>query len=102
MLRRALIVAFVSLVAHAAVAQSVHRLNHAAPDGAELTFQSTDGRVLAQGLYNSDWWVLTPDAKGQYINGTWKQVASPPSDYSPYAMASQVLADGRVLIEGGE
>jgi len=102
MLHRVLVVAFVSVVATTADAQSVHPLKHSAPDGAELTFQLTDGRVLAQGLNNSDWWVLTPDLKGQYINGTWKQIASLPSNYSPYAMASQVLADGRVLIEGGE
>lgn len=102
MLRGLFILASVLLFAIAAEAQSVHRLRHAAPDGAELTFQLTDGRVLAQGLNNSDWWVLTPDTKGEYLNGTWKQVASLPANYSPYAMASQVLADGRVLIEGGE
>jgi hypothetical protein len=36
------------------------------------------------------------------VNGTWKQVASLEATYSPDAFASQVLADGRVLIEGGE
>jgi hypothetical protein len=102
MLRNVLIVVSVSVFAVGADAQIVHQLKHAAPDGVELTFLLTDGRILAQGLNNSDWWTLTPDAKGQYINGTWKQVASLPSNYSPYAMASQVLADGRVLIEGGE
>jgi len=88
-----------SAVAHA---QSVTYLNHQAPDGAECSFLLTDGRVLAQGYGDSDWWTLTPDNTGSYVNGTWQQVASLPSGYSPYAMASAVLADGRVIIEGGE
>jgi hypothetical protein len=46
--------------------------------------------------------VLTPDNTGSYVNGTWTQVGSLPSGYSPYATASQTLADGRVLLEGGE
>ena len=83
-------------------AQTVTRLTNRAPDGAELTLQLTDGRVLAQGDNNSDWWILTPDENGKYANGTWTEAASLPSGYSPFAMASQVLADGRVLIEGGE
>lgn len=93
-----LVVAFVV----SAQAQSVHRLVHSAPDGMEMGFVLTDGRILVQGLNNSDWWTLTPDDKGEYLDGAWKQVASLASNYSPYAMASQVLADGRVLIEGGE
>ncbi len=62
----------------------------------------TDGTVLAQGGNDSDWWKLTPDITGSYVNGTWTQVASLPSGYAPDAEASQVLADGRLLIEGGE
>jgi hypothetical protein len=46
--------------------------------------------------------VLSPDKSGSYVNGTWKQVGSLQSGYSPSALSSQVLADGRVLIEGGE
>lgn len=102
MLRSIFILMLFSTVAVAAHAQSVTQLKHAAPDGVETAFLLTDGRVLAQGLNNSDWWTLTPDIKGKYATGTWTQVASLPSNYSPYAMASAVLADGRVLIEGGE
>ncbi|HEX3430814.1 MAG TPA: hypothetical protein VHT03_08000 [Rhizomicrobium sp.] len=102
MLRSGLIIASLLISVINAAGQSVQPLKNAAPDGAQLTFQLTDGRVLAQGFNNTDWWVLTPDDKGKYVNGTWKQVASPPAGYSPIAMASQVLADGRVLIEGGE
>ena len=49
--------------------------------------------------YNSpNWWALTPDQTGSYINGTWKQLGSMPSDYAPLYFASAVLPDGRVLV----
>jgi Kelch motif len=83
-------------------AQSIQQLTNQAPDGAQLTYQLTDGTVMAQGFSGSDWWRLTPDNKGSYVNGTWTQLASLESGYSPDANASAVLADGRLLIEGGE
>jgi hypothetical protein len=45
---------------------------------------------------------LTPDEFGSYVNGTWTQLASTPAGYSPLYHSSAVLADGRVIIEGGE
>src|SRR5690349_15750648 len=36
----------------------------------------TDGRVLSHGSGLNNWVILTPDAKGSYVNGTWKSVAS--------------------------
>jgi hypothetical protein len=103
-------VAVLSTVAAAAAAlptvaqaQSVQALKRPPPDGAQLTFLLTDGTVLAQGNAHSDrFWVLTPDKTGSYVNGTWKRVGNLPTGYSPSAMASAVLADGRVVIEGGE
>jgi hypothetical protein len=83
-------------------AQTLTNLNHSAPDGAQIQFLLTDGTVLVQGYQGQDWWKLTPDNTGSYVNGTWTQVASLASNYDPDAFASQVLADGRVLIEGGE
>ena len=62
----------------------------------------TDGRVLVQDSDASDWWTLTPDLTGSYINGTWTQVASMPSSYGPLYFASAVLPDGRVMVLGGE
>ena len=50
----------------------------------------------------SDWWKLTPDINGSYVNGSWSQLASLASDYGPLFFGSAVLADGRVLVEGGE
>src|SRR5271166_5580226 len=83
-------------------AQTLTNLTHSAPDGAAVQFLLTDGTVLVQGYQGQDWWKLTPDNTGSYANGTWTQVASLASNYDPNAFASQVLADGRVLIEGGE
>lgn len=62
----------------------------------------TDGRVLVQDSDASDWWTLTPDLTGSYINGTWTQVASLPSGYGPLYYASALLPDGRVVVIGGE
>jgi len=88
--------------AGAALAQTVQSLKNQPPDGMQFSFQLTDGTVLVQGFSSSDWWKLTPDINGSYLNGTWSQMASLPSGYSPDDFASAVLADGRVIIEGGE
>ncbi len=87
---------------YASQAQTLTNLTHQAPDGAVVQFLLTDGTVLVQGSQGQDFWKLTPDINGSYLHGTWTQVASLASNYDPYAMASQTLADGRVLIEGGE
>lgn len=97
-----LVATMLLLFACIAPAQTITTLNHQAPDGAQLTFLLTDGRIFAQGYNDSDWWILTPDNTGSYVNGTWTQAPSLPSGYSPEAFASAVLADGRVVIEGGE
>src|SRR6266853_2187598 len=68
----------------------------------------TDGTVIAQqmttdGSFGTGQWLrLTPDNTGNYINGTWSQIASMPAGYAPTFYASAVLPDGRVVIEGGE
>jgi hypothetical protein len=62
----------------------------------------TDGSVLVQDDGCQDWWKLTPDINGSYVNGTWSQIASLPADYSPLYHSTAVLPDGRVIIEGGE
>ena len=51
---------------------------------------------------HSQMWKLIPDINGSYINGTWTQIASLPNGYAPQANAGVVLADGRVIFQGGE
>jgi hypothetical protein len=71
-------------------------------DGASVPMLLTDGTVLMQDTGFPDWWKLTPDKFGSYVNGTWTQVASLPATYSPLYHSSAVLPDGRLIIEGGE
>lgn len=71
-------------------------------DGAANPILLSDGSVLVQDAGFPDWWKLTPDRNGSYINGTWTQVASLPAGYSPLYHSSAVLPDGRLIIEGGE
>ena len=85
-----------------AVAQTMTPLKTPAPDGCIVPFLLTDGTVMCQGNNGNDWWKLTPDINGSYVNGTWTRLADLASNYEPYAFASAVLADGRLLIEGGE
>ena len=101
-----LLASFCVLVAisTAASAQSLQTLANQPPAGAGLAFQLTDGTVMVQGAALTDWYKLTPDSTGSYVNGTWSQLASLPAswNYVPSAFASAVLADGRVVIVGGE
>ncbi|MGC1786946.1 MAG: hypothetical protein WA718_09435, partial [Terriglobales bacterium] len=71
-------------------------------DGASVPILLTDGSVLIQDAGFPDWWKLTPDKFGSYVNGTWTQIASLPATYSPLYHSSAVLPDGRLIIEGGE
>ncbi|MFY9718108.1 MAG: hypothetical protein WAK16_00560, partial [Candidatus Cybelea sp.] len=73
------------------------------PDFMQMAYLMTDGSILTQGNSTwSSWYRYVPDASGNYANGTWSQVASLPTGYAPSAFASDVLADGRLAIIGGE
>ena len=70
-------------------------------------FLLTDGTVMVQDLGaaaggSPNWWRLTPDSTGSYVDGAWSQLASMPGGYAPHAYASAVLPDGRLAVEGGE
>lgn len=93
---------FLFLLSASLSAQSIQRLAHQPPDGAGIGFLLTDGTVLYQGNGESDWYKLTPDITGSYVNGTWTRMANLPSGYVPDAFASAVLGDGRLVITGGE
>lgn len=103
-LKTGLALAVIALLAIStlSMSQTVTRLTNQPPNGAQLAFLLTDGTVLAQGDGDSDWWKLTPDITGSYMNGTWSQIASLPTGYSPEAFSSAVLASGKLVITGGE
>lgn len=66
-----------------ASAQTWTKLTNTSPINAGTALLLTDGRVLVQDSDAGDYWALTPDDTGSYVNGTWKQVASLPSGYGP-------------------
>jgi hypothetical protein len=67
-------------------------------------FLLTDGTVLMQeclmGYGTRRWWKLTPDNQGSYLNGTWSRVHD--SNVGRKYFSSAILADGRLLVCGGE
>jgi hypothetical protein len=64
----------------------------------------TNGNVISHdtvgGSVGQGWDMLTPDASGSYINGTWTTIASMHNDR--FAFSSQVLPSGDVWVAGGE
>jgi hypothetical protein len=64
----------------------------------------TDGTVMVHEDNGNpaNWYKLTPDAYGSYVNGTWTSTASMPPGYGPLYFGSSVIPDGRLLIAGGE
>jgi len=68
-------------------------------NGTVLVHDEPDNNVTGG---SNDWWALTPDSSGSYINGTWSQIASMPAAYTPLYFASAILPDGRMIVEGGE
>src|SRR5271157_1849710 len=72
-----------------------------------VMLQLRDGRILVheeQGNNISrNWLLLTPDATGSYVNGTWSSGGELPSGYAPWFFGSEVLLDGKtIVVEGGE
>src|ERR1700744_4906010 len=103
-LRFMLFLALASL--NLAFAQSWQPLLHQPAFSAGTALLMTDGTVMVHrenpNSGFSEWYKLTPDINGNYVNGTWTQLASLSSDYGPLYFASAVLPDGRLIIEGGE
>jgi hypothetical protein len=71
-------------------------------------FLLTDGTVMMQECKSAfgaawatrRWWKLTPDNRGSYATGSWSALAD--SNVARRYFASSVLADGRVIVCGGE
>ena len=78
-------------------------LSHAAPGSVGTMLLLPNGSVMTtvdgDGA-GSDWGLLTPDATGSYVNGTWTKLAN--ANDTRLFDASQVLPDGRVFVAGGE
>jgi hypothetical protein len=89
-------------LASLASAQKWQNLKHPPTFFSDTSVLLTDGTVIVHEYCTPNWHRLTPDQTGSYVNGTWSQINSMPSDYAPLYFASQVLPDGRVLVEGGE
>jgi hypothetical protein len=85
-----------------ASAQTWQNLTHPPTFETDTALLLTDGRAMVHEYNTPNWWALQPDNTGSYLNGTWSQLASMPSNYAPLYFASQVLPGGRVLVEGGE
>jgi Galactose oxidase, central domain len=75
-------------------------LTHQPSFGAGTMLLLTDGTVMCQKSGTNQWWKLTPDINGSYVNGTWSALANGPN--APLYFASAVLRDGRVFVAGGE
>jgi hypothetical protein len=75
-------------------------LGNLAPDSVGLMLLLSDGTVMCQQYQNTNWYRLTPDTNGSYVNGTWTTLA--PMHDSRLYFQSQVLRDGRVFVSGGE
>jgi hypothetical protein len=104
----ALATAVLVLGAGIASSQTWTPLAHQPPNQPTLgpMLQLRDGRILVHEEQNGNprnWWILTPDSTGSYVNGQWSSGGQLPENYSPFYFGSQVLSDGaRVVIEGGE
>ncbi len=103
---RAFYIALLLLIAatHPATSQAwIPLVNQPDPSlGLSNPLLLTDGTVIAHQACGMQWWRLTPDQYGSYINGTWKRIASLPAGYGPLYFGSAVLPDGRVIMMGGE
>jgi hypothetical protein len=75
-------------------------LTNQAPDYISLMLLLSDGTVMAANAGGNDWYRLTPDIHGSYVNGSWTSLAS--MHYTRLYFASDVLTNGMVLVAGGE
>ena len=90
-------------------------LTNAPPGFLDPCLLLTDGSVMCHEYNTNRWHRLSPDVNGSYANGTWNStpiLAMPNANdaaagcmncaYQPLFFCSSVLADGRVVVIGGE
>ena len=103
----ALVVLFASVAAHAQTpAGTWQPVKTPAPFSPGTALVLTDGTIMVEDYGpsqggSSNWWSLTPDNTGSYVNGTWTPRASMQASYGPLYFASAVLDDGRYTWDGG-
>ena len=72
-------------------------------EGIQTVLVLQNGTVMAapgSSTNATQWYKLTPDSNGHYINGTWSTRAA--ANYGRLYFASTVLPSGRVVVCGGE
>jgi hypothetical protein len=90
-------------------------LTNAAPSFLDTCLLLTDATVMCHQYSSNQWHRLSPDINGSYVNGTWDTtpIANMPNGndpvsgcnnctYQPVFFASSVLANGQVIVIGGE
>ena len=55
-------------------AQKWQSLNHPPTFQTDTALQLTDGTVMVHRYLSPNWWRLTPNNKGSYVNGTWSKL----------------------------
>jgi len=103
-----LVVTFGMMFSHQASANGNWlKLANTAPDSVGLMLLLSDGSVIAannptdtEGDQGNDWYRLTPDPNGHYVDGEWSRIAS--MNYKRLFYASVVLTNGMVFVAGGE
>jgi hypothetical protein len=70
--------------------------------GPETSLVMMNGTVIVHEACSAQWYRLSPDANGNYTDGTWSKIGALPSGYTPLYTASQVLPNGNVIQQGGE
>lgn len=83
-------------------AQTWSRTTTNGPTQAGVELLLTDGSVMVHEIMSPRWWRLRPNAFGDYRSGTWTRLPDMQANYAPLYFASAVLADGRVVVMGGE
>lgn len=100
----AALIAAMALEAQPATAGVWTQLTTQSPSGDAGTMMLlTDGTVMVIGANDAavkTWYRLSPDASGNYINGTWSSLAS--MSLERLFFASNVLPSGKVFVLGGE
>jgi hypothetical protein len=92
-----------SVVTPAGTWTTLTNLAPATTAGIQAMLLLSDGRVMAQGgsdTASKNWYALTPDATGDYINGTWSSLKN--MSLERLFFASNVLPSGKVFVLGGE